>query len=317
LLSTYRGRLTEGVTYNASNNTLLWVDIIAAEVHRVSLDNVSEATHERVTFALLSPSESIGAIGLTKDDNKVIACCKFGVAVADFQTKSISYILRYPHDHTDLRSNDGIIDRWGNLWIGTMSDFFVGSVEPKGRLYHVSCKDLKVTTMIEGCYIPNGLSFSEDGTKFFWTDSKTYQIWRFDYNHELNKLSNRTSHINTKQFSTLSQEESPEPDGYAMTKNEEIFAAIFSASRVLQFDKCGMTIEQEFKLPTRNVTCCTLGGRGNNVLFITTAQLQHLNASECASADNKEGDLGGFLFAVELDKAIVGQNEHFWGGAIA
>ena len=118
----YRGRLTEGVTYDERNNTLLWVDIIQGEVHRVFLDNTntnintSSSSHETLKWD--SSNESIGAICLTNDPNKLIICSKYGLAYGDFSSSTIEYFFKYPHttnpdEKLRLRSNDGIIDPWG------------------------------------------------------------------------------------------------------------------------------------------------------------------------------------------------------------
>ncbi|GEQ71465.1 hypothetical protein JCM33374_g5149 [Metschnikowia sp. JCM 33374] len=171
LLPTYRGRLLEGITYNAANNSLLWVDIISAEVHRVSLEDDSKLaeTHETLKFA--QPGESVGAVLLTKDPDTVLVCAKYGVARANFATQEFSYLLKYPlspESASKLRSNDGIIDPWGNLWIGLMNDFPTvkaqGKVEPDGLLYRISATDLSVKVMVEDALIPNGLAFSKDAS---------------------------------------------------------------------------------------------------------------------------------------------------------
>lgn len=263
-------------------------------------------------------SESVGAIGLTADPNKIIMCVKFGVAVGDFTTKEVKYILKYPHDQTNLRSNDGTIDPWGNLWIGTMSDFHVGSVEPKGRLYHIDSKTLKVTTMIENCQIANGLGFSKDRKTFYWTDSLTFTVWAFDYNHVTNTLDNKRPFIYTKDVPELSSVSSPEPDGLTMTSEDHFFGCVFSSSRVFHYSNKGSAggVVGEYSFPAQNITCCTIGGKNNRTLYINSAQINLGDIEKCEGAETKEGDLGGFLFQIELDDSIQGVSKNKWGGSI-
>lgn len=296
------------------------MDIIVSEVHRVSLSD-PEATHEVLRFTNKddeSYEESIGAIALTKDDDKLLLCCKYGVAIGSFLTQETSYILKYPGDQTRYRSNDGIVDPWGNLWIGTMSDFFVGGVETEGTLFHVDSQTLKVTTMLTNCQIPNGLAFSKDGKSFFWTDLKTFIILKFDYDHETNTLSNQREFVNTRKHAVstiLEGINSPEPDGFTMTDDEEIFGTIFSGSKVVHYGPTGGDeVLEVFELPAANITSCIIAG--NDTLYITSAQTHLDDASKCHPASNKEGDLGGFLFRVKLLKPVKAQVKNIWQGQV-
>ncbi|KAK7679528.1 hypothetical protein QCA50_017429 [Cerrena zonata] len=299
----YRGELTEGITYNPSNDTLLWVDIIRGEVHRVKLSREEEEeiekSHEVLKFE--DGQESIGAIGLTNDDNIVIICAKYGICKGNFKKGEIEYIVEYNHTQEQkkrLRSNDGIIDPWGHLWIGVMTDFPVAEqegVKPEGRLYRINCHDLTIETMVQDCFISNGLNFSFNGKKFYWTDSLTYKIWSFDYDYISNTLSNKQEFINMK---TIETGESPEPDGLTIDKNDEIYSAIFSAGKIVHLNQQA-EITEIFKLPTPKITCVTIGGSKNNQLFITSA---------------KDGSLGGYLYKIQLNKSLNGKIKFVWGG---
>lgn len=317
LIDSYRGRLTEGVTYNPSNDTLLWVDIINAEVHRVNLSRDLVETHEVLKFD--DPAESIGAIGLTSDDNVIIICCKYGIAKGNFKTGALTYILEFNHNEEQryrLRSNDGIIDPWGHLWIGVMTDFPVtrkegGVKKPEGKLYRVDCHDLTIEEMISSSFISNGLNFSASGKKFYWTDSLTYKIWEFDYDYISNKLYNKKAFIDFKKL--FPGVDSPEPDGLAIDKNDEIYSTVFHTGQLLHFNNKGEVVEV-FKLPCLRPTCVTIGGKNNNELFITSAHEDVMDPSKTIDADNKSGDLGGFLFRIKLDRNLNGKIKFVWGG---
>lgn len=73
----YRGRLTEGVTYDYRNNNLLWIDIIQGEVHRLLLNDLNQ--HEVLKWS--DPKESIGFIALTKKEDVVLVAAKSGLAL--------------------------------------------------------------------------------------------------------------------------------------------------------------------------------------------------------------------------------------------
>lgn len=83
-------------------------------------------------MVLVDLGESIGALFLTKDVNIVMVCTKYGVAKGDFHAKPIDFVFKYPEDvalAARVRSNDGICDPWGNIWIGVMNDFPVAAKE--------------------------------------------------------------------------------------------------------------------------------------------------------------------------------------------
>lgn len=63
---------------------------------------------------------------MTKDVNIVMVCTKYGVAKGNFQAKPIDFVFKYPEDvalAARVRSNDGICDPWGNIWIEVMNNF--------------------------------------------------------------------------------------------------------------------------------------------------------------------------------------------------
>lgn len=292
------------------------MDIIQAQVHRISLDNDNyEESHEFLTIDV--PGESIGALFLTRNPDVVMVCAKYGVCKADFTTMEADYILKYPSSDSQAmrtRSNDGIIDPWGNLWIGTMTDFpFTAKegVSPEGILYRVDAKDLSVKVMIDGAQISNGLAFNEDGTKFYWTDSLTFTVWQFDYDHEKIELSNRQPLIDMR--NVFPEENSPEPDGLSRSKDGVFYHAVFGTSTVVAYDSEGQ-VQHKFKFPARRLTSTALGGKDDNILFVTSAHLQLDNFEADIDAEDRVGDLGGFLYAVELPQKVNSKAKALWKG---
>ncbi|KAI3402754.2 CGR1 [Candida oxycetoniae] len=311
----YRGRLTEGITYDYRNNSLLWIDIIVGELHRVSLDDLNK--HEVLKWS--TKGESIGFIALTKNEDIYLVCAKSGLAKGNFKTGSIEYFFKYPLDEKEqlrLRSNDGLIDPWGNLWIGLMTDFPItekeGGVQPEGKLLRIS-PDLKVEVMMENTKISNGLAFCSKGRKFYWTDSLNYTIWKFDYDHETNTLSNKTPFVETKKI--YADVESPEPDGMVRTENGHIYSAIFNTSTILHVDKEGNLVEK-IHVPAERCTCVTLGGKDGSDMFISTGNLKLDDFSIDIDPGNFFGDLGGFIFKFKSDKDLKGQRKNIWGGDV-
>ena len=307
LFPQYRGRLVEGITYNPSNDTVMWVDIIAAEVHRVH--HLDWTTHEILKFSS-APAESIGSIALTNNDNIIIVCCKHGLAKGDFTKKSIEYFYRFQFDSAYLRSNDGYIDPWGNLWLGIMNDFPY-PVKNQGKLIRVGCHDLEVTTMVDNTIISNGTAFSSDSKSIFWTDSANHLIWKFDYDLHSNELTNKRVFADIAKLTNSNGE----PDGMTITKDNEIYSAVWGQSKIVHLSDQGEIVE-EFQLPAEQCSCVTIGGKDGNTLFITTAHKQLDDREAVIDPSDLQGDLGGFIYSITLDRSLNGRNKFIWGGKV-
>lgn len=293
----------------------MWVDIIAAEAHRVFLDDDDYEKRHQV-IRLEDPHESIGALCLTKNDDIILICTKYGVSTADFRTGATKVLVEYNHtaeQRKRLRSNDGIIDPHGNLWIGVMSDFTAGGVIAEGFLYRIDCKDLSVKVMVKDVFISNGLAFSADATTLYWTDTLTFKLWQFDYDPQTATLSNRRPCIDYKEI--IPDVSDPGPDGLAMTKNGTVYAAIYGGSRVVKVTTDGK-VHGKVTLPARCITCVCAGGKNDDTLFINTATIDHEENPNRPDASDKSGDLGGYLFQVKVDEKLHGAPKYIWGGDV-
>lgn len=296
-LPSYRGRLTEGITYNKANNTVLWVDIILAEVHRVFLDDMRHQV-----LKLDTQGDSIGTIGLTEDPDVIILAQKEGVSKGSFTTGEITSMLKYPKD-VRVRSNDGKIDPYGNLIVGTMKDF-TETLQPIGTLYQVT-PDLKLNTLRTNCLIPNGLGFTSNH-EFYWTDSPRHTMYKFQYDAEQGELKDEEVFIKT----TESFSEEVEPDGMCISNQDNFFIGLFNGSAVIKLNTTGQQVGK-FKMPAKRITCCTIGGIDGDELFITTAHADHEDLNAPIEND-KTGDLGGFIFRVKLTDPEP-EIQYIWG----
>lgn len=160
--------------------------------------------------------------------------------------------------------------------------------------------------MIEDAFIPNGLAWHEG--KVYWTDTITHTIWKFDYDAENNRLVHRTPHIDLEKFCP----ETPNPDGFAMAENGDIYTAVFGGSAVLRFDIYGQLLEK-FLFPAQRITCAVLGGKDGNELFVTSADL-HLD--DPSKLQSEQGDVGGSIFRIKLDPTVRAKSKSLWNGLI-
>lgn len=284
VLPNYKGRLLEGVSYNKSNDSWLWVDIILGEVHRYF---ETTGVHQ---ILQVGPGDSVGTIGLTKNDDKIICCTKSGVKVGDFETQKVEALVEYPHGpHAPhLRSNDGKIDPHGNMIVGTMSDFGQ-PLTSDGSVYKLT-PTLELLVLMSGTTIANGLGWNSTLTKFYWTDSPTKCVYSFDYDAPTGHFSNKQTFFSTEKL--FGPDTEFVPDGMCITDKDEIFVSLFGPGLVIHLDQSG-AVKQQYKFPASLITCCTVGG--NDELFVSTALKAHddMHKSIEDLANLAGGDMGG------------------------
>ncbi|WP_246820577.1 SMP-30/gluconolactonase/LRE family protein [Bradyrhizobium iriomotense] len=87
----------------------------------------------------------------------------------------------------DNRLNDGRVDARGRLWIGTMDNQLH---RPNGSLYRVT-GDGEVMRLFNDVVVTNGIAFSPDNRTLYFTDTRRYCTWTFDFDLEDGMISSR------------------------------------------------------------------------------------------------------------------------------
>ncbi|OPY94101.1 gluconolactonase [Bradyrhizobium sacchari] len=160
----------------------------------------------------------------------------------------------------DNRLNDGRVDARGRLWIGTMDNELHRA---NGSLYRVD-GDGTVTPMFGDVIVTNGIAFSPDNRILYFTDTRRYCTWCFDFDLDDGVIGNRrlfADHTAT----------SERPDGACVDVDGGLWTAFFSGSRIVRYRPDGQ-IDTVIPLPATNPTCVCFGGSRLNTLFVTSAR---------------------------------------------
>ncbi|MGM4877803.1 SMP-30/gluconolactonase/LRE family protein [Bradyrhizobium sp. 956_D2_N1_5] len=160
----------------------------------------------------------------------------------------------------DNRLNDGRVDARGRLWIGTMDNQLH---RPNGSLYRVT-GDGQVTRLFDDVIVSNGIAFSPDNRTFYFTDTRRYCTWAFDFDLDDGLISNR------RLFADYSAS-GERPDGACVDVDGGLWTAFFSGGRVVRYRPDG-TIDTVIPLPVTNPTCLCFGGSDLKALYVTTAR---------------------------------------------
>ena len=181
-----------------------------------------------------------------------------------------------------MRMNDGACDSQGRYWVGAMNDPEVQAPSNEGVLFRLD-PDMTLHRMLEGVSIPNGMGWSTDDRIFYFTDSPTRNIYKFDYDASTGNISNREVFFHL-------EFENAVPDGFAMDAEGCFWVALCGGGKVLRLSPEGKIIGEIF-IPTRMVSCPAFV---NEELFITSA------AEEDPDSQPESARFGGSLFKVDV-----------------
>ena len=181
-----------------------------------------------------------------------------------------------------MRMNDGACDSQGRYWVGAMNDPNVQAPSNEGVLFRLD-PDMTLHRMLEGVSIPNGMGWSADDRIFYFTDSPTRNIYKFDYDASTGNISNRNVFFHL-------EAENAVPDGFAMDTEGCFWVALCGGGKVLRLSPEGKIIGEVF-IPTRMVSCPAFV---NEELFITSAEEEDPNGHP------ESVRFGGSLFKVDV-----------------
>jgi sugar lactone lactonase YvrE len=157
--------LGEGPTWDAATGTLLWVDILASEVHRFDPAGGRDAVLARTP-------QHVGAVK-PRAAGGVVVNLRDGVGryAAD---GAFDWLADLAED--GRRGNDAAVDAHGWLWAGTMA---YDERQGGGRLYRVGPGG-EVVTVLPEVTVSNGIGWSPDGRLMYYIDTPTRRVDAFD-----------------------------------------------------------------------------------------------------------------------------------------
>jgi sugar lactone lactonase YvrE len=239
-------RLGEGPTWDAAGDRLLWVDIVAAEVHAydpaTGTDRLLIRTDTHVGAA--KPRATGGIVVNLRDG---IGCYEPGGSFRMFADLTAD----------GVRGNDAAVAPDGALWAGTMR---YDKAPGGGRLYRVDPGG-DVTTMLDDVTISNGIGWSLDGRLMYYIDTPTGRIDVFDVDGKDPR--------NRRVFADV--DHPAPPDGLTVDADGCVWTALYGGGRVHRYTPDGR-LDRVVEVPAPKTTACAFGGPGLRDLYITTAR---------------------------------------------
>lgn len=272
-VSETRSLLGEGPAWSSRDSALYWVDILTPSIHRFDA-----ATGADTEFKL----GSMVSVAIPKATGGLLLATPGGLMTFDESSKSLQLLCHPESDRPGNRYNDGKCDRMGRLWIGTLD---MATAANRGNLFRVD-PDGAWRKMDSGFTVANGLGWSPDNRRMYFTDTIRRTVYVYDFDLRAGTIANRRPLI------TLAQSDGT-PDGLTVDEEGCLWVAVWDAWRVSRYSPDGEELLR-IKMPVPRPTSCCFGEANLDTLFITSASVR-LNEEALKAAP-----LSGSLFAVRI-----------------
>jgi D-xylonolactonase len=246
-VANYHCQTGENPLFREGDQRIYWEDIDSGRLFR--------AEHETLEHECFYQGPVMGGFSF-QADGTLLLFEQDRIASLDPESGK-RRVLREGIDSDMKRFNDVIADPEGRVFAGT-----IGKTEESGGLYRVE-RDGSVHCVWKGTQIANGMGFTSDLKRFYWTCSTTARIFIADYERETGELSNR------RLFYAAPESEGT-PDGMCVDETDRVWSARWGGSSVLCFDP-DAKLELRVELPVPKVSSVTFGGPELDTLYITTA----------------------------------------------
>jgi sugar lactone lactonase YvrE/DNA-binding IclR family transcriptional regulator len=277
--------LGEGPVWLQEAQRLVFVDILAPSIVVADPQDGSFRSH---------PMPELVSAVVPRREGGFLAAMQTGLKAVDLSTGAITALAAPEAGKPGNRFNDGKCDRRGRFFAGTLA---IDTTPGHGSLYRLD-PDGRCTTVDSGFHISNGLGWSPDDRRFYFTDSGARRIYVYDYDIETGDAENRRSFVELPEGVGI-------PDGLAVDAEGFVWSAHWDGWCITRYDPDGR-VDRVVNLPAPRPTSCCFGGPDLSTLYVTTARIR-LSAQQLA-----EAPLSGGVFAVEA--GIRGLPETPFGG---
>jgi sugar lactone lactonase YvrE len=255
---------------------MLWCDITAGLIHRSPLDGATDGADDSV-LRLPAPVASFHLADLDGEKGFVVSLGD-RVVLVDAGGAIRRTLATIEHAHPGLRLNEGKVDPAGR-WVTGSMDLTTG--DPDGAFYSVT-DDGDARVIAGGLGTANGLEWSPDGTRIYYTDTSTRTIYTGAYSGDGDISDVGVFHRGEMH------------DGLAMDADGCLWSAVYGGGAVVRYDAAGDELERhDFEAP--NLTSVAFGGGAGRRLFVTSAR-ENLTEEEL-----RRHPLSGSVFSLETD----------------
>ncbi len=233
----------EGPIWHALDQKLYWADIPKGRLYRYDpATNEHGQVHEARLLGAVTV-QADGSLLLLRDHGNVV-CLRNGELHTIIDEIS-----------GESAFNDGIADPEGRVFSGTCG------TDKSGSLYRID-PDGAYRAVHENVGCSNGLGFSIDLKRMYYTDSNDFSIYVFDYDRAAGEIENPRVFVRT--------DPRVKPDGLTVDSEDHVWSAQWEGGCVMRYKPDG-TLVQKIEIPTRLITSVMFGGPDLDELYVTSA----------------------------------------------
>ena len=242
--------LGEGPLWDVEEQRLYWIDSFGMNVFRATADG-------REIRAWDVP-QKIGSMALRKSGGAVVSLAR-GFHFLDFRTGDVELIVDPEPGRTNNRLNDGKVDRRGRFIAGSMDTMEEG---PNGALYRLD-PDLSLHKLDDKIIVSNGPCWSPDSKTFYFADTWSGEIWKYDYNLATGSVANRRT------FAKVDRSRGGAADGSTVDAEGCLWNALVYDGRLVRYRPDG-SVDRIIEMPVKKVTSVMFGGPALDILYVTS-----------------------------------------------
>jgi sugar lactone lactonase YvrE len=271
-----RSILGESLVADAASDppAMLWCDITAGLVHRSPLDGAVDGSDDE-TIALPAPVASFHLADLGGRRGLVVSLGD-RIVLAELDGTIERELAVVDHAHDGLRLNEGKVDLAGRWVTGSMD---LTRDERDGAFYSLAPGGA-LRTVHDGVGTANGLEWSLDGSRVYFTDTAEQTVYTAAYDPE----------------GTISEvdvfHEGEMHDGLTIDVDGTFWGAVYGGGVVVHYDADGLELER-VELPAPNLTSVAFGPGGSRKLYVASAR------ENLTEEDLQRHPLSGSVFAIE------------------
>ncbi|MEO8849341.1 MAG: SMP-30/gluconolactonase/LRE family protein [Casimicrobiaceae bacterium] len=243
--------LGESPVWSVDEQVLYFVDIRAP-----SLNRFDPAGGRNVVMPMPS---SIGCFALRQRGGFIVAL-RDGIWLADRNGALERKVADAPYDVAHHRFNDGRCDLQGRFFAGSINE---NRDAESAQLVRIDI-DFRMTQVLCGMTISNGLAWSPDGRTMYHADTPTRSIRAFDYDSASGTPSNPRTFAS---FAGATER----PDGGAVDSAGNYWTAFFHGGKVVKLSPRGEILDA-LPVPAMCPTMCAFGGPELRTLYVTSAR---------------------------------------------
>jgi D-xylonolactonase len=247
LIADYGCVIGEGPLWHPAERRLYWTDIANGRLFRY---DPASGAHEQCYAG-----DPVGGFTI-QHDGALLLFMERG-AIKLWRDGALTTVVSQIDDELDSRFNDVVADPAGRVFCGTMP-----AGGRLGRLYRLET-DGSLVRLLEGIDVSNGLGFSPDRRKLYYSVSEACAVYVFDYDAASGAISNQQVLVDTAG-------EEGVPDGLTVDAEGYIWLARWNGNCLVRYAPDGRE-ERRVSFPVRKVSSVTFAGPDYTDMYVTTA----------------------------------------------